>query len=568
MVGAALLLPAAARGRTADRPRLVVVVIVDQFPANFLDRFAPLFGKGGFERLLAGGAVFRDFRHGHAATFTAPGHATLLTGAHPARHGIVSNAWYPAKSRHLQKATADIREEVVGGAAVPGEPGVSPRHLLVPALGDSLRADSGLRSMVVALSLKARAAVLSGGWRPSSVYWFDPATCRFVTSTYYRQRLEPWVEEFNRQRHCDRYLGGRWQLLLPPARYAEVADVDDAPEETNVFGLGTRFPHPVSVWEDLLAPLDRRGLGRHLAIAASPFGNEILMGLARLAVSALGLGSDETPDLLVVSFSSNDLVGHAFGPDSVETADTVARLDRLLSGFLSFLDREVGSGRWTLALTSDHGVAPIPERMRRLGLLPERKGGYRFDPRADRRKVEDALRSRFFGSSGAPAGFPGFIRVWDEKSEPFVRLDRAAARWLPGGRTRSDIRREAAREIRKLKSVAAVFRAGKGAGPAAGADCLGRAVYRSWHPARGGDLFVLRRPYLLPQTARSTTHGTPYGYDARVPLLLYGRGIERGMFARPAEAVDLAPTLAELLRVSPPAGSEGRILAEALAGVR
>lgn len=248
VVTLALLLLHTATARAAP-PRLVVLVSLDQFPREYLDRFAPLFGDDGFRRLLDRGADFREYHHEYATTFTGPGHSVMLTGAYPVDTGIVDNAWYSRKRHSLVPCVSDERFPLLRSTAVPvPDPpgsGVAPPMSLSTRLGDVLRSATGMRAKMISLSIKDRAAVLMAGQRPNGVYWFDARTCTFVTSTYYTTALPDWVAGFNAAQPCARFLGTSWNKLDPNLDYTRFADADDAPYERDSYGLGRSFPHPV-----------------------------------------------------------------------------------------------------------------------------------------------------------------------------------------------------------------------------------------------------------------------------------------------------------------------------------
>lgn len=540
----------------ADPPRLVVVVSIDQFPREHLDRFAPLFGEKGFARLLADGADFRQAHHGHFVTATAPGHAVMLTGAYPNRNGIVGNWWYSRERRKPVASVTDDRHPVVGGGRGTEDEGRSPAALLAPTVGDVLRSATGMRAKVVAIAIKDRGAIMMGGQRPNAAFWYDPATCRFVSSTYYMETLPAWAEAFNASDACTRYVGRSWERLRAGSDYGKLADRDDAPYERDAYGLGLTFPHPVREWSE--------EKNRYAAVVGSPFGGELLAAFARRAVEAEELGRDEVPDLLALSFSSNDYIGHTFGPHSQEVMDATLRTDAVLADLMRFFDERVGSGRWVLALTSDHGVAPVPEYLETRALLPPRDDHYRLATTAARAKLERALAADFFAGDPAPAGFDGFVEAW-ERTEPFVYLDHAAIGKLRPPVSIESVERAARSHLERMDGVERVYRRSELSALAASRDRIEQMVFRSWHLERGGDLLVQLEPFWLVSDGRlATTHGQPYRYDTHVPLVLFGPGVRAGRFDRPVAVVDLAPTLARLLGIAPPARDEGEVLVEAL----
>jgi predicted AlkP superfamily pyrophosphatase or phosphodiesterase len=555
-----LLVPWAGHAEAEEKePQLVVVVSIDQFPRQLLDRTAALLPKGGFRRLLEEGADYVQCDHGHFPTYTGPGHAVMLTGAYPMYNGIVGNSWYSRARASEVGCVADAAFPIVGepeGTPVTG--GVSPRNLLGATVGDVLRSATEMRSKVVSVSLKDRAAVLLGGQRPNGAYWFDPATCRFVTSTYYAARLPDWVERLDAKDLCAEYVGKTWSKLRTDFDYATYASPDDEPFERDYLGLGRVFPHPIAEQKDNPA-------GRYAALVATPLANQLVARFAREAVSAEDLGGgDGSPDILAISFSSNDYVGHLFGPNSQEVLDATLRTDRVLADLMDFLDRAVGADEWTLVVTSDHGVAPVPELLESEGLLAARDDHHRIDIGAARARVEKALRGDFFGTRAPPASFAGFVAAWDEGTEPYVYLRRDAVAHLPGHVSFAELLRRAQGEIEKQPGVLRVYRSDERDALAASSDVFAQRAFRGWQPQNGGDLLVQTEPYWLTGAGAATSHGTPYSYDTHVPLLLYGAGIRAGRYARPVGVVDLAPTLARLLGVNAPPQNQGEPLFEAL----
>lgn len=538
-------------------PRLVVLVSVDQLPRQHLDRFAALFSRRGFGRLSGGGADFRDAHHDHLVTATAPGHAVLLTGAYPVHHGIVGNWWYSPLARQMVTATDDLRFRLLlppGGGAPPQEPGASPQALRSTTLGDGLRLATGMRARVVSVALKSRSAVLMGGSRPNGAYWFDEDTCTFISSSYYADALPDWVARFNASAPCSAYLGTQWSKLRQDVDYERYADPDAAPYELDPYGLGRTFPHPIRLAGRSAAD-PNSGQDGFEVIRCTPFGNDLLLRFALAAIENEQLGEDEVTDLLAIGFSSPDVIGHAFGPDSQETMDAILRLDASMAELMDSLDRHVGRRQWLLVLTSDHGVAPIPERLERFGVLPARDDHYRFSPTRGRLAVEEALRGRF--------GSGELIAAWHAGTHPFVhvRPDAGSVAGQPIERILSVLREEIAR----LDGVARVYDRREIAALAASRDGFEQRVYRSWHSEEGGDLLVQLEPYwIATDKPLATSHGSPYAYDTHVPLVFYGPGIAPGSYERRVALVDLAPTLARLLGIGAPPSSVGRVLREAV----
>ena len=532
-----LVLSLAPREAVSSPPHLVLLLIGDQFRYDYLTRFRQSY-SGGIRYLLDHGAVFTDAHIGHAQTETAPGHASLVTGAHPARHGIVANAWYDRKAGRRVGAVEDARHVVLGKPE--GSRGISPGQLEVLTLGDQLRLDTGFRSRVVAIAHKDRSAVLSGGRLATAAYWWDLETGWMVTSEYYLKEYPGWVSAFNERRLPQRFFGTSWTPRGPPDLYQALRKT--AAFSKDYSGLGTAFPHPLT--GNLTAP----GPKFHEALLATPFANDLLLEFTKAAIAEERLGMGPRPDLLIVSFSAIDLVGHVFGPDSPELLDTILRLDQQLADLIAFLGERVDLSRVLFVFPSDHGVAPIPETLGRGG-LGGRIGG------SLREAVEAGLARRF--------GRGNWIEAW---LPPRVYLNRELART----RRIDPVRLETEVSTLALShpGVARVYthRQLEGGRPGQEDPWFIRFA-RGFDPERSGDLLILLKPFWLFSLGTGTSHGSPYGYDSHVPLILSGPGVRPGVYHQPAQIVDLAPTLAALLGVEFPTWRDGRVLAEALTGL-
>jgi predicted AlkP superfamily pyrophosphatase or phosphodiesterase len=524
-----------------ERPRLVVLLVIDQFRQEYLLRFGPFFNDRGFRRLLTSGAVFSQCHYEQAPTVTAPGHATISTGATPSTHGIIANEWYDREAGEIVTSVSDPSRRVVGSASGRAS---SPHRLIGTTLGDELRLSTNFRSKVVALSYKDRSAILLGGKLAHLALWFDESSGSFVTSDYYVDALPEWVARFNATRPADRYFGARWEKAFSKAVSALAAS-DDRPEETPLPGGGRTFPHL------LTGGLAQPGPAFYTAFTFTPFANDVLLELAKRAIEGEQLGRDEFPDLLALSLSTNDLVGHFFGPYSQEVADLTVRTDQIVASLLAYLDSRFG-GTYVLALTADHGVAPLPEEAARAKL-----GGRRIDPAAVRQAIEEALSARFGeGPWIEPKALPllsnGFVYLHREAINR-KHLDPA------------DVERAAGEAALKVSGLARYYTRTHLLAGRSGDDPVSRRVARSFHPARSPDVILVPEPFAFISSGRTgTTHGSPYSYDTHVPLILFGRGIASGIFSSACTPADLAPTLAAVLRIEVPANATGRVLQEAL----
>lgn len=501
-----------------DPPRLVVVLVVDQMRSGYLDAYGSHF-EAGLRRLMRDGAWFRHAAYPYLNTVTCPGHSTISTGALPYQHGMVLNAWWDREQQRSRGCTLDPSVKNIGytHAATGGDSAAS---LLARPLADALRASGG-RS--VALSLKARSSVTMVGRAADAVVWFsEPAG--FVTSTAFTGGPVPWIDAFFKANPLDAYRGTAWERLLPVDAYQ---GADDGVGEARPWGWERVFPHTLGVPAASFLQHWQR----------SPYADEYLGRLAAHAIDSLKLGHGAGTDFLSVSFSSLDLVGHQFGPDSHEVQDMLFRLDRTIGRLLDHLDARVGRGRYVLALSADHGVATIPE-----------KTGARRQTSAEVMATVNAALAPVFG----PGSYVARAEYTDVYLAPGV-FERVLA---------SPQASAAVREaLRTLPGIAQVFYSPELRDAAAreSSDPMKRAAALSHYPPRSGDIIVIpQENWLFSRDA--TSHGTLYPYDQRVPVLFYGPGITAGIRTGTATPADIAPTLASLAGVSGFSPPYGRVL--------
>ncbi|MCS6853122.1 MAG: alkaline phosphatase family protein [Gemmataceae bacterium] len=522
--------------------RLAVLVVFDQLRGDYLERWQSLFGEGGFRRLQTDGAWFTRCHYPYASTVTGAGHASLVTGASPDRHGIIANDWYDRGAQAMVYCATSPRYESVPPVPPTSKkrpPGAgSPERLLVPTVGDLLKEATKGKGKVVSLSLKDRGAVLPGGRRPDACYWFEPSVGLFVTSTYYRDRPHPWVAALNQGRLVDRWFGKNWIRFRADLDYQRYSGPDEIEGEGKGVAQGMTFPHPMT--GGAAAP----GKEYYSALYNSPFGNDLLLELVRRGLEEEQLGRDEVPDLLCISFSCNDPIGHTWGPDSQEVLDVTLRSDRIVRELLHLLDAQVGPGRYVLVLTSDHGICPLPEVSRAAG----RDAG-RISASLLELEAEEALREKL----GRPEGTAQWI---EETWSPWVWLNRAVM--AQQQRKPAEVEAALAEWLARQPGIQAALTRTQLLGSSPPADALAARVRKSFHPDRAGDVVVVPKPYYLlgNQFATGTTHGTPHPYDTHVPLLVYGPGVRGGGRDEAVTPQATAAILARALGVAAPPQAE------------
>lgn len=503
------------------KPKLVVMLVIDQFRYDYLVRFKPQFVDRGFN-LLLGGANYIDCRYDYATTATCPGHATLFTGAYPNMHGIIGNDWYDPSSGRQVYCVDDPDTTLVGGSAGPG---FSPRNLAGSTIGDELRIASGFASKVIAISLKDRASVVPGGHTANAAYWYDATTGHFVTSTYYMPALPAWVAHFNETPPAQAYCGKNWQGLKETPGASGMTLMKFNPT------AGEPCPDPkFFTWLD-----------------NTPFMNEVELNFARQAIQAEHLGQGPRTDILTVSLSVNDYIGHAHGPHSPEVADATIRTDRYLNKFFKELDQLVGLQNVWITLSADHGVAPNPQfiKQHRLG-----RGNESLS--AVKAAVEEALSKEF--------GQDQWVAYLDEFG---IYLNHAALKKHDVNVGRAEF--AAAEAAAASPGVRAAFTRSQLSTGNLPESPLARKASNSFNSQRSGDVFLILDPYSVPVASETaTTHGSPWNYDAQVPLIFWGSAFKPGTYAGPTQPIDLAATIAVALRLTQPSGAQGRPLVEAL----
>jgi predicted AlkP superfamily pyrophosphatase or phosphodiesterase len=510
-------------------PRLLVILVVDQMRADYLTVFERHWARG-FRTLIREGAVFENAAYPYANTVTCAGHATVATGTFPRTHGIVGNNWWDSARWRLVDCSIDSTN---AGAHVsygrPAEGGNSPHLLTVPTIGEELeRQRSGSR--VVVLSLKPDSSVALAGRSGSVVTWFDGTAGAFVTSRAYSASPNPFMADAIARNPLSKELSRTWTLLKSPDVYM---NSDAAPGERAPAGRDGLFPHDIG---GANGP-DARSVGLW---QRSPYSDQYLERLAENLIERMGLGRDDVPDLLAIGFSALDLVGHASGPESREVEDVLAHLDVTIGDLLNALDRQVGRDRYVLALTADHGIPPVPSGSRGGLLAPEEV----------QQRIEEMLRSRGFAGRNSVAVRAPYV-YFAPDILPRLRQDRSL--WQAIMKAVLDhpgVLRILLPEDLRVTAT----------------DAIVRAAAFSYVPGRSGDLVVVPRAGWIMQgrnAAAATNHGSPHGYDRRVPLVLIGGGIRNGRFREEATPADIAPTLADLTGIKLER-AEGRVLREAL----
>lgn len=499
----------------APKPKLVVGIIVDQFRYDYLTRFRNDY-HGGLDQLMTQGADFTNAFYEQVPTVTAVGHSIFMSGAMPSVSGIVGNAWYDRDEAKVVTSVCDWTEKTVGGhqeqpgARCTDSDPASPRRLLVSSLGDELRT-AHPESTVIGISIKARGAILPSGHRAAGAFWFDDVSGNFVTSTFYMKELPSWAKAFNDHKLAADYVNRKWD----------------------------GFPN----WNFKPA---KGGAAPYGKLPASPWGNELIERFAEDAITGEQLGQRGATDLLTVSFSSNDYVGHRVGPDAPEVRDMCIRTDQLLAKLFHLIDQKVGLKNVIIVLSADHGVAPTPEHDQ----ADKMPGGY---VTADLEEAVQSALNRHFGK--ATWLIPG------AGGETGLYFNQQA---LEAAKDKEQVYEFAKQTLLSIPQlhVARVYSRRQLDDGVAG-DFIARAEMDGYYPRRSADLSIVYEPNYMGGSS-GTTHFSPYAYDRHVPVLIMGPGIKPGRYDETIMPNDIAPTLATMLDLQTPSGSSGRVLAEIL----
>ncbi len=495
-----LTLLTSASAQDAPLPRLVVMISVDQLRADYLERFRPHFGPGGFNLLLKDGANFADCHYRHAVTKTGPGHAVMLSGVHANLHGVIGNEWLLRTWPALEQVNCveDRAAPLVGlaprawrspGGVLEAKSGRSPRHLLASTIGDQLKQRHGASAKVYGVADKDRAAILMSGKRADGAYWTEEG--RVVTSTFYRKALPDYLTAFNAGQRAEKLFGREWTRLLEPGVYEALQGPDDVPDETTAVGLTRIFPKRLDGGQAQI------GKDFYEAFDYMPWNNELVADLTREVIMHEKLGeADGAPDLLAIGFSQPDKVGHAYGPDSHEIMDSILRLDRTLAELFQFLDKKIGLAHCTIVLTADHGVAPLPER--RQAEMGESAGG----------RVKSAdIDKQVFAALDARFGVLADNERWAVRDGLGYHLNPAAL--AQKSLVPAEVEAAARAALLEIPALAAAYTRTRLLDPAP-LDAIGEAVRLSYYPPRSPDVMAVLKPYFIDRASPGTSHGTPY----------------------------------------------------------
>jgi len=518
-------------GSAPVNPKLILVLSVDQMRFDYLTRFGPLF-KGGFRRLLDQGAVFTEAKYRHANTETGPGHAVILSGRHASHSGIIANTWYDPFLKKSINVVEDPVQSPVGGQGRGG----SPVNFIGFNLCDVLKYKTP-SSRVVGVSLKDRSAILMAGRRADAAYWYENAGGNFITSTYYMKAAPAWLAVWNNRHFPDTFSGKSWTRLLEDEKLYEKYAGKDAVE---------------GEWDrkDIVFPHAIRGrppeAGFYDDFRRTPFADEMTLEVALEAMKAHELGADKITDVLAVSFSATDIVGHTYGADSQEAMDQILRLDLTLQKLFREVDDRIGLSETLVVLSANHGSMPLVEVLQAKGIQARRER-----PEVLMAPLKQALQSRFPGVAGLVA-FVEFPNLYlDESVIAKNKLDRR------------EVEATISKALIATGLVEAVYTQDQLLKEDSAQDRYFQLFRNSFFQPRSPHVIVLLKKYIyMDDRPGGTGHGTPYDYDRHIPVVFMGPGIKPGEYDQPCGPEDIAPTLAKLLGLDYPMEHDSRLLLE------
>ncbi len=532
--------------QTNKKPKLVVGIVIDQMRSDYLYKYQNRYGENGFKRVLRDGFNFKNTNVNYIPSETAPGHASIYTGTTPSYHGIIGNSWYDENIKSIIGSVSDTQQKLVG-SVTEAISGSSPKNLMTSTITDELKQTSNFKSKVISVSIKDRGAILPGGKAADAAYWHDWKSTpgHFVSSSYYMKSLPNWVKKFNKEEKSDNYLNETWNTLYPIETYT-MSTADDNDYEPSLGGkTSPTFPYN---FKEMRAQSKSK---EYQLLWISPKGNTLLTEFAITALQEEDLGMDEDTDFLSISYSVPDVVGHTFGPQSVEMEDIYLRLDKDLAILFNELDETVGKENYTLFLTSDHGAIQNVSYLKdhKLDAAVARTTG-------DARRLDAFLDNKYGDGSWIRAvnGNNLYLKkeTVDEKKLSMPVIEKEAADFLMSSPevflalTANDLRTH-------------VYEEG-----------LRKTIQNGYHVKRSGNIIVSYtsgtiihpNPNIDLVNVNGTVHGSGYTYDTQVPMLWMGAGIPKGESVRPVHPIDIAPSLSMLLNIPLPSASQGKPLVE------
>ena len=519
-----------------QKSKLVIGIVIDQMRYDYLTRFYDRYGEAGFKRLLKKGFSLENAHYNYIPTYTAVGHTSIYTGTTPENHGIISNNWYDKYLKKSIYCVDDSNYNTIGNNSEVGKK--SPFRLQTTTVTDQLHLAQNMRGKNIGIAIKDRSAILPVGHTANAAYWFDGGSRgQWISSSFYLNNLPKWVMEFNNSGKAENYLKTKWKTLYDIKSYTN-SIVDNNDFERKFNGEATSsFPHNI--------PELRDGNGNFDILKSIPNGNTFTFDFAKSAIINESLGKNNNTDFLALSLSSTDYVGHQFGPASVEIEDTYLRLDKDLASFLSFLDKNVGKNNYTVFLTADHAVLDVPSYLQSLKIPAHY---------LDTKKLKDYISSitkKYFNSTELVENISNYQIFLNE-----TKIDSL-------GLNKNEISDKLVEKIINFKEIYKVVTA-KTLQTTKFSDGIMSSLQNGYNQKFSGDVLMIPFPGTSTWGKKGTSHGSGYSYDTHIPIIFYGNGIKKGVSKKRYDIIDIAPTIANLLKIEAPNSSTGKIIGEAL----
>jgi predicted AlkP superfamily pyrophosphatase or phosphodiesterase len=517
--------------QTNERPKLVVGIVVDQMRYDYLSRFYNKFGDGGFKRMMREGFNCKNNHFNYIPTYTGPGHASIYTGTTPKYHGIIGNNWY---DKGIKKSVYCAQDDSIKSIGTDSDAGqMSPYRMLTTTFGDENRLFTQMRGKTIGISLKDRGAILSAGHTANAAYWFHGANeGHWISSSFYMNELPKWVKEFNDSQTVESYFKV-WDT------YYHIDTYEESGSDFNDFEKGFKGKETATFPYDL-AVLKVKNGGVEI-LKSTPFGNSITTDFALAAIEGEQLGQDNITDVLTISYSSTDYIGHNFGVNSKEVEDVYIRLDKELERMFHAFDEKVGTGNYTVFLTADHGAIDVPAYLQSVKI----QAGY-----VDNNEKKEAFADFMIKTFGASDLVENI-----SNNQIFLNREKIKALDLD----LDDVQEAVVNEQITYNNIYKAYTATT-MGSNEFTEGIEALLYMGYNQKRSGDVLLVDDPAYISYGKTGSTHGSGLNYDTHVPLLFFGKGIKHGETVQKTEITDIAPTMSALLGISFPNGAVGQPL--------
>ena len=521
---------------TNNKPKLVVGIVIDQMRYDYLTRFYDRYEENGFKRILNNGFSLENAHYNYIPTYTAVGHASIYTGTTPSNHGIISNNWYDKFLKKSVYCVDDATYKTIGNDSQQGKK--SPKRLYTTTITDQLHLAQNMQGKTIGIAIKDRSAILPVGHTANAAYWFHgKEKGKWISSSYYLDSLPNWVNDFNNSGKADTYLKTPWQTLYNIKSYTRSIKDNNIFERKFKGETSSSFPHDI--------PNLIKDNGDFDILKAIPSGNTFTLDFAKAAILGENLGKSDQTDFLAVSFSSTDYIGHHYGPASVEIEDTYLRLDKDLAELFSFLDQQVGNDNYTLFLTADHAVVNVPAYLQSLKIP-----AHYFDIKKFRASLL-SITKKYFNSEELIENVSNYQIFLNQQKIESLGLDK------------NKVAKKIADEIVNLEGIYKSVTAQTLKTTNFSSGIL-NSLQNGYNQKFSGDIMITPYPATLISDRQGTSHGSGYSYDTHIPIIFYGNGIKKGVSKKRYEIIDIAPTIANLLKIEAPNSASGKIIGEAL----